>query len=220
MKFVDEVKIVVKAGRGGDGSCSFRRERFIPMGGPDGGDGGDGGSIYLEADGGLNTLVDFRYKKIFKAKRSLMEKNKDKLIKELETGNKEYLQKNKNIFKKFIKSQKPEIAILTCSDSRVIPEYIFNKKIGDLFVIRIAGNVALDPTVLKSIEYAINHLKVSHLIILGHTNCGAVKASEESIDKTDKLLNEIKESFILNQNDHIKANIHRQIEMLPERTFH
>ncbi len=67
MKFVDEVFIKVIAGNGGDGSAGFRREKFIPMGGPDGGDGGDGGSVYLQVDGGLNTLVDFRHAKIFRA---------------------------------------------------------------------------------------------------------------------------------------------------------
>ncbi len=68
MKFVDEAKIRVEAGRGGDGCLSFRREKFVPRGGPDGGDGGDGGSIYLEVDEGLNTLVDFRTRRQFKAK--------------------------------------------------------------------------------------------------------------------------------------------------------
>lgn len=67
MRFVDEVKIKVEAGSGGKGCLSFRREKFIPRGGPDGGDGGDGGSIYLEANSNLNTLVDFRYKRQFKA---------------------------------------------------------------------------------------------------------------------------------------------------------
>jgi len=69
MKFVDEAKIKVEAGDGGDGCLSFRREKFIPLGGPDGGDGGDGGSIYLEADQNLNTLVDFRFQRIFRAER-------------------------------------------------------------------------------------------------------------------------------------------------------
>ena len=59
MKFVDQATIRVEAGNGGDGCLSFRREKFIPKGGPDGGDGGDGGSIYLVVDEGLNTLVDF-----------------------------------------------------------------------------------------------------------------------------------------------------------------
>ena len=67
MRFVDEAHIEVIAGKGGDGCASFRRERFIPFGGPDGGDGGDGGSVYLRADEGLNTLVDFRYKRLFRA---------------------------------------------------------------------------------------------------------------------------------------------------------
>jgi len=69
MKFVDEATIQVKAGDGGNGCVSFRREKFIPLGGPDGGDGGDGGSIYLVADAGLNTLADFRYDRRFLAKR-------------------------------------------------------------------------------------------------------------------------------------------------------
>ncbi|MEH6564199.1 MAG: Obg family GTPase CgtA [Halopseudomonas sp.] len=69
MKFVDEVSITVKAGDGGNGCMSFRREKFIPKGGPDGGDGGDGGSIYLEADVNLNTLVDYRYTRRFNAQR-------------------------------------------------------------------------------------------------------------------------------------------------------
>ena len=67
MKFVDEATIRVEAGKGGDGCLSFRREKFIPRGGPDGGDGGDGGSIYLVVDEGLNTLVDFRHARLFRA---------------------------------------------------------------------------------------------------------------------------------------------------------
>jgi GTP-binding protein len=67
MKFVDEVVIRVEAGKGGDGCMGFRREKFIPRGGPDGGDGGDGGSIFLVVDEGLNTLVDFRYERSFRA---------------------------------------------------------------------------------------------------------------------------------------------------------
>nr|VFK51186.1 MAG: GTP-binding protein [Candidatus Kentron sp. TUN]VFK52578.1 MAG: GTP-binding protein [Candidatus Kentron sp. TUN]VFK53069.1 MAG: GTP-binding protein [Candidatus Kentron sp. TUN] len=69
MKFVDEVNIRVEAGHGGNGCLSFRREKFIPRGGPDGGDGGNGGDVILIADPNLNTLVDFRYTRIFRAKR-------------------------------------------------------------------------------------------------------------------------------------------------------
>jgi GTP-binding protein len=69
MKFVDEATIRVEAGNGGNGSASFRREKFIPRGGPDGGDGGDGGSVILVADEGLNTLIDFRSRRVFRAER-------------------------------------------------------------------------------------------------------------------------------------------------------
>ncbi|SEA79818.1 Obg family GTPase CgtA [Marinobacterium iners] len=67
MKFVDEATITVEAGKGGNGCLSFRREKFIPKGGPDGGDGGDGGSIWVEADESLNTLIDYRFTRRFKA---------------------------------------------------------------------------------------------------------------------------------------------------------
>ncbi len=69
MKLVDEAEIQVIAGNGGNGCIGFRREKFIPLGGPDGGDGGDGGSVWLVADENLNTLVDFRHQKVFRAQR-------------------------------------------------------------------------------------------------------------------------------------------------------
>jgi GTP-binding protein len=67
MKFIDEAEVLVEAGSGGRGSVSFRREKFVPRGGPDGGDGGDGGSVYLVAREGVNTLADFRVKRRFRA---------------------------------------------------------------------------------------------------------------------------------------------------------
>ena len=69
MKFLDQVKIYIKAGDGGDGSPSFRREKFIEFGGPDGGDGGKGGSIIFKAEQSLNTLIDYRYQQHHKAQR-------------------------------------------------------------------------------------------------------------------------------------------------------
>ena len=69
MKFVDEATIKVEAGDGGNGCVSFRREKYIPRGGPDGGDGGNGGSVYLQGNNGLNTLVDFRHQRLYRAER-------------------------------------------------------------------------------------------------------------------------------------------------------
>ena len=69
MKFVDEVEIRVEAGDGGSGVVSFRREKFVPDGGPDGGDGGDGGSVHIQADENLNTLIDYQFERFHKAER-------------------------------------------------------------------------------------------------------------------------------------------------------
>ena len=78
MKFVDEVEISVIAGNGGNGCVSFRREKFVPKGGPDGGDGGKGGSVYIIANKQLSTLSDLRYKKIITAENGENGKGRDK----------------------------------------------------------------------------------------------------------------------------------------------
>ena len=78
MKFVDETTIKVESGQGGRGIVSFRREKYIPFGGPDGGDGGDGGSVYLRASDGLNTLADFRMVRFYKAKNGQAGQSKEK----------------------------------------------------------------------------------------------------------------------------------------------
>jgi len=77
MKFVDEATILVVAGDGGNGCVSFRREKYIPKGGPDGGDGGDGGDVYLIADENLNTLIDYRFEKSFRAERGQNGQSRD-----------------------------------------------------------------------------------------------------------------------------------------------
>ena len=74
MKFVDEVEIRVEAGDGGNGCVSFRKEKYIEYGGPNGGDGGDGGDVYLIADESLNTLIDYRFERFHRAKRGQMVK--------------------------------------------------------------------------------------------------------------------------------------------------
>ena len=78
MKFVDEASIHITAGKGGNGSASFRREKYIQYGGPDGGDGGDGGSVFLEGDSGLNTLVDFRHRRMYKAENGVQGKGQER----------------------------------------------------------------------------------------------------------------------------------------------
>ena len=85
MKFLDQVKIFVKAGDGGSGSPSFRREKFIEFGGPDGGDGGKGGSVTLKAERNLNTLIDYRYQQHFKAEKGANGSGKNKTGKGGET---------------------------------------------------------------------------------------------------------------------------------------
>ncbi|MEW6002560.1 MAG: carbonic anhydrase [Nitrospirota bacterium] len=81
--------------------------------------------------------------------------------------------------KELAKGQKPFAIVLTCSDSRVPPELLFDQSLGDIFVVRVAGNV-VDPIELGSIEYAAEHLNSPLLIILGHSKCGAVKATLET----------------------------------------
>ncbi len=100
------------------------------------------------------------------------------LIKKLINGNKDF-QKNGNIairLKTASEGQHPYAIVICCSDSRVIPEKLFSAEIGDLFVIRVAGNV-LDNHQLGSIEYAAAHLGCKLIIMLGHTGCGAVSAA-------------------------------------------
>src|SRR2546422_2724008 len=76
--FIDEIDIFVKAGDGGAGCISFRREKYVPRGGPDGGDGGTGGSVWLEADPALNTLLDYHYKRHYQAQRGPHGRGADK----------------------------------------------------------------------------------------------------------------------------------------------
>jgi carbonic anhydrase len=80
------------------------------------------------------------------------------------------------------KKQEPFVAILACSDSRVDPEKVLNLSLGSAFVVRTAGNCASDPTVLGSLEYAAAHLGVKAIVVMGHTGCGAVKATCDCCD--------------------------------------
>ncbi len=108
MKFLDQAKIYIKAGNGGSGSSSFRREKYVEFGGPDGGDGGNGGSIILESERNLNTLVDFRYRQHFKAEngKSGSKKNKtgaggNNLILKVPIGTQVFEEDNKTLIYDF-----------------------------------------------------------------------------------------------------------------------
>ena len=117
MKFLDQVKIYVKAGNGGSGSPSFRREKFVEFGGPDGGDGGKGGSVILISERNLNTLIDYRYQQHFKAERGKdgTGKNKtgkggDDLYLKVPLGTQVFEEDNKTLIYDF-KSQKEEFLV-------------------------------------------------------------------------------------------------------------
>ena len=112
MKFLDQAKIFIKAGNGGSGSASFRREKFVEFGGPDGGDGGDGGSIIIESDRNLNTLIDFRYSQHFKAQHGQSGSKKNKtggrgkdLILKVPVGTQIFEEDNNTLIYDFLKNK-------------------------------------------------------------------------------------------------------------------
>ena len=112
MKFLDQAKIYIKAGNGGSGSASFRREKFVEYGGPDGGDGGDGGSIIVQSDRNLNTLIDFRYAQHFRAqhgkhgsKRNKTGANGEDLILRVPLGTQVYEEDNNTLIYDFTKNK-------------------------------------------------------------------------------------------------------------------
>lgn len=102
--------------------------------------------------------------------------------------------------------QKPYAVVVSCSDSRVIPECIFSAGIGDLFVIRVAGNV-IDNSQLGSIEYATEHLGCKLVVVLGHTGCGAVSAAVEQHGGYVKFLTDEIKRAVGDETDAIKASI-------------
>ena len=144
----------------------------------------------------------------------------------LEKGNKEFLDKldnNKELKSRrdgLVKGQHPDTLVITCSDSRVVPEYIFNASLGELFVIRTAGNV-INEGELATIEYAIEHLKVKSIIVLGHTHCGAIHASihNEKGRYLDPILNRIKLNIgnTCNELETSKINASKEVEYIKQK---
>lgn len=147
----------------------------------------------------------------------------------IEQGNKEFLEKLnnneelKNKRDELIKGQHPETLIIACSDSRVPPEIIFNCSLGDLFVIRTAGNVVNEGE-LASLEYAIKHLKVKRIVVLAHSHCGAISASikNEKGDYLDPIINKIRNNIgeITNEEEAAKINAIKEVEFIKEKFPH
>ena len=122
MKFLDQVKIYIKAGNGGDGSPSFRREKYVEFGGPDGGDGGKGGSIILKSEENLNTLIDYRYQQHHKAERgengsgqNRTGKGGEDLILKVPLGTQVFEEDNKTLLFDFNKKGEEYVAAATYS---------------------------------------------------------------------------------------------------------
>ena len=152
MKFLDQAKIYVNAGDGGSGSSSFRREKFIEFGGPDGGDGGDGGSVILIAEANLNTLIDFRFQQHLKAKRGgdgmgkkKTGKNGEDLILKVPVGTQIFEEDNKTLIFDF-KKQGDEFVVASGgkgglgnvrfkSSTNRAPRKFTKGKIGEEFII-------------------------------------------------------------------------------------
>lgn len=155
--------------------------------------------------------------------------NSEGLISRLMIGNSMFLETNKFIGdisldkrKELKNGQNPYAIILTCSDSRITPEAIFSAGLGDLFVIRVAGNI-VGPSEIASIEYAANVLGTKLLMVMGHTHCGAVNSAinGESCGHLAYVLDEIKEG-IDDETDDKKAsfkNVEHSINKLREKLY-
>lgn len=149
-------------------------------------------------------------------------------LEKLKEGNRQYLEATANPgnispairLKTFEEGQAPYAVVVTCSDSRVIPEGIFSAGIGELFVIRVAGNV-IDNHQLGSIEYAADHLGTKLVVILGHTNCGAVGAAMGDVPSgyVKTITDEIRKA-IGEEKDAVRAsclNVERSVSIVKDR---
>jgi carbonic anhydrase len=125
-----------------------------------------------------------------------------------------------------VKGQQPFAVVLACADSRTPPELIFNQGLGDIFVLRVAGNIA-DPFVLGSMEYAVEHLHTPLVVVLGHEKCGAVAAAldaEKPGGNLGKVINEVYVGKQLPENTEaalsaaVRNNVLRQVELITGRS--
>ncbi len=161
MKFLDQAKIYIKAGNGGSGSASFRREKFVEYGGPDGGDGGNGGSVIIQSDRNLNTLIDYRYAQHFKAahgvsgsKRNKTGANGNDIVLKVPVGTQIYEEDNNTLIYDFIKNKEKYLVaaggrgglgnVRFKSSTNRAPRKKTNGKIGEEFWIWLQLKVIAD----------------------------------------------------------------------------
>ena len=146
-------------------------------------------------------------------------------IERLKEGNLRFI-KNEPLKKNFLKrrgelleGQTPFATIITCSDSRVVPEYIFDTNLGDLFIVRVAGNIT-DKSVLGSIEYGVIHCHTHLLVILGHSKCGAVTAAcrrtTEEDNNIDYIVDKIKPALTKVPDKNIEKTIEENVKCVIE----
>ena len=173
MKFLDQAKIHIKAGNGGSGSSSFRREKYVEFGGPDGGDGGIGGSIIFESERNLNTLIDFRYKQHFRAENGKPGSKKNKtgrggkdLILKVPTGTQIFEEDNNTLIYDFIKDREMAIRGVEISTNHV-------KSISEGFVYAKATNIHMGRT-MQIWEVRVSD-EQNNLISLGKLTTLAIK---------------------------------------------
>ena len=182
MKFLDQAKIFIKAGNGGSGSSSFRREKFVEFGGPDGGDGGKGGSVLFMSDRNLNTLIDFRYTQHFKAENGVNGSKKNKtggngkdLILKIPVGTQIFEEDNKTLIYDFTKNKEKFLVAsggiggfgntkFKSSTNRA-PRYKTNGKSGEEFWIWLQLKVIADIGII-GIPNACVNLKCSLVILV------------------------------------------------------
>ena len=155
-------------------------------------------------------------------------------LEKLKEGNKRFVElkqkhpdEDKKRREEMLKGQHPFVVILSCSDSRVPPELIFDQGLGDIFEIRNAGNV-LDEHVIGSIEYAVMHCGVKLIVIMGHHDCGAIAATLSGVSET-KYIKSLEDSIQpavedckkqgleINSDNVVKAHVHQDIEELMEQ---
>lgn len=125
-------------------------------------------------------------------------------LKDLVEGNTRFASTSSKRRSELLVGQSPKAVVVACSDSRVSPEIIFDQGLGDLFVIRIAGNV-LSSDAIASIEYAVDHLKTPLIIVLGHESCGAIAASASAKSAVSKNMNGLL-SKIFKTTGHVPAD--------------